>query len=95
MIVLYFLPESPRWLAFNDRRDEAFDVLAKINGKGRDDVQLQVQFREILDTMEYEKSEGRSIGFREAVRTKPNRKRLLLALSIAPLAMLTGSNIIT
>lgn len=45
--------------------------------------------------MEYEKHEGRSIGFREAVKTMANRKRLFLALSIAPLAMLTGSNIIT
>ena len=95
MGVLYFLPESPRWLAYNDRQEEALDILAQINGKSKDDIAVQVQYREIVDSMEYEKAEGRSLGFREAVRTKPNRKRLLLALSVAPLAMLTGSNIIT
>ncbi|KAF9698004.1 hypothetical protein EKO04_004535 [Ascochyta lentis] len=95
MIILYFLPESPRWLAHNDRQEEALTVLAKINGKDRNHIDVHTQYREIIETMEYEKSDGRSIGFREAVKTKPNRKRLVLALSVAPIAMLSGSNIIT
>jgi MFS-type transporter involved in bile tolerance (Atg22 family) len=95
MVVLYFLPESPRWLAYKDRQEEALAVLARVNGTTTDDVGVQVQFREIVDTIEYEKSDGRSLGFSELVRTAPNRKRLILALSIAPLTMMTGSNVIT
>lgn len=49
----------------------------------------------MIEVMAYEKSDGMRIGFSEEFRTKTNRKRLFLALSIAPLAMLTGSNIIT
>ncbi|KAI1080818.1 hexose transporter [Whalleya microplaca] len=93
--VLYFIPESPRWLAYNDRREETLEVLATINNSTKEDVRVQVQYKEIVDTMDYEKSEGRGMGFKEIVRTAPNRKRLILALSIAPLTMLTGSNIIT
>ncbi|KAI8170560.1 hypothetical protein K4K49_004245 [Colletotrichum sp. SAR 10_70] len=94
MILIYLAPESPRWLAFRDRRDEALQVLAKVNGADASDENVQIQFREIIETLEYEKREGNALGIRGMVR-KPNRKRLLLALSVAPLAMLTGSNVIT
>lgn len=70
-------------------------MLARINGASPSDAGVQVQYQEVVETIAYEKSEGRSIGFREIVRTAPNRKRLYLALSVAPLTMVTGSNIIT
>lgn len=95
LVIIPFLPESPRWLAYNDRQEEALQVVARINGSTTDDVGVQVQFREIVDTMEYEKSKDDSLGFREIVRGAPNRRRLMLALSLAPLTMLTGSNVIT
>lgn len=90
-----FLPESPRWLIYNDRQEEALEILALINGTTRDDAGVQVQYQEIIDTLTYEKSDGKGLGFREMIRDAPNRKRLYLALSVAPLTMLTGSNVIT
>ncbi|KAF4954511.1 hypothetical protein FSARC_12124 [Fusarium sarcochroum] len=48
-----FLPESPRWLAYNDRREEALQVLARINGKQEQNPDVQLQFREVVDTLEY------------------------------------------
>ncbi|KUI66618.1 Lactose permease [Cytospora mali] len=95
LVMIPFLPESPRWLVFNDRMEEALIVLARINGASVDDAGVQLQYQEIIDTIEYEKSDGKSLGFREIVRDAPNRKRLYLALSVAPLTMLTGSNVIT
>ncbi|KAK7413250.1 hypothetical protein QQX98_007838 [Neonectria punicea] len=95
LILIPFLPESPRWLIYNDREEEALDIIARLNGTTRDDAGVQVQYREIIDTLAYEKSDGKSLGFREIVRDAPNRKRLYLALSTAPLTMLTGSNVIT
>ncbi|CAG9950555.1 unnamed protein product [Clonostachys rosea f. rosea IK726] len=68
--LLYYIPESPRWLAFRDRREEA----------------------RLLHRSTTEKAQSMSL---KAIVRKPNRRRLLLALSVAPLAMLTGSNVIT
>ncbi|KAK5123277.1 hypothetical protein LTR85_002707 [Meristemomyces frigidus] len=95
MMILLILPESPRWLIYQDRTDEALDVLARINATDRADTLVQLQYQEVMDTIAYEKAEGHQLGFREIVRTKPNRKRLALALSVSPIVMLTGSNIIT
>lgn len=95
LFIIPFLPESPRWLIYNDRSDEGLQVLARINGSTSDDPIVQLQFQEIMDTLAYEKSEGKSLGFKEIIRNAPNRKRLYLCLSVAPLTMLTGSNIIT
>lgn len=93
LALIPFLPESPRWLIYNDRQEEALVIIARLNGSTPQDPQVQVQYQEIIDTLEYEKSEGKSLGFREIVRNAPNRKRLALALSVAPLTMLTGSNV--
>jgi hypothetical protein len=90
-----FVPESPRWLAYQDRREEALKVLARVNGADEQHPQVQTQYREVIDTLEYEKNEGRSVSIADMLKNRANRKRLLLALSVAPLAMLTGSNIIT
>jgi hypothetical protein len=95
IIVLFFLPESPRWLAYQDRNDEAVSVLARMHGTSVDEPVVQVQYREIMDTLQYEKNEGKSVSIPELFKTAGNRKRLFLALSVAPLSMLTGSNIIT
>lgn len=95
IVLIPFLPESPRWLINQDRLDDGLKVLAQINGSNTDDLAVQVQYREIVDTLNYEKTEGKGIPFRDIVRTAPNRKRLVLALSLAPLTMLTGSNVVT
>jgi hypothetical protein len=93
--LLPFLPESPRWLLHNDRLDDGLKVLAKINGTTTDDPAVRLQYAEIMGTLEYEKTDGRSMPFLEIVRSAPNRRRLALALSVSPLTMLTGSNVIT
>ncbi|KAF7712308.1 MFS-type Sugar/inositol transporter [Penicillium ucsense] len=49
-IALFFFPESPRWLAAKERREEALDVLALIHGKGdRNDPVVQVEFEEVQE----------------------------------------------
>jgi hypothetical protein len=94
-VVLFFIPESPRYLVYNDRHEEALHALGHINGHSIDSPVVQLQYREITETLAFEKGEGRSLGFLETVKTASNRRRILLAFSVAPLTMLTGSNIIT
>ncbi|KAJ1299580.1 hypothetical protein OPQ81_010401 [Rhizoctonia solani] len=92
LFILPFLPESPRWLIFKDRTEDALNVIAKIMGTNTDDSSVQFQYQEMIQTLDDEKSETT---FLSMLRDSANRKRLFLALSVALLAMLTGSNIIT
>lgn len=96
LLVLPILPESPRWLIAQDRFDDGLKVLVRVNGaSSSEDPSVQVQYREIVDTIAYEKAEGKSIAFAEMIRNAPNRRRIALALSVAVLTMLNGTNIIT
>lgn len=92
--LLPFLPESPRWLAYHDRTEDCLRVLAKINGADEQDAEVQLQYMEVINTLEHEKTNG-NLNIFAMLKEKGNRRRLILALSVAPLAMLTGSNIIT
>lgn len=53
---LFFLPESPRWLAKQDRWEEAHTVLALVHAKGnREAPFVQAEFQDIKDMCEFER----------------------------------------
>lgn len=79
-----------------DRHAEALEVLAIVNAEGdTSDPAVLLQYREITETITYEKNEGRQLGFMEALAATANRKRLLLAVTFSAVVMLPGTNIIT
>jgi len=58
------------------------------------DAVTVVQYQEIIDTFEREKSEA-SLSMAEMFKTPANRKRITLALSVAVFTMLSGNNIVS
>ena len=53
---LFFLPESPRWLARKDRWDEAHAVLTLVHGKGGPNAPFVLrELQEIREMVEFEK----------------------------------------
>ncbi|KAH7177042.1 putative Myo-inositol transporter 1 [Dactylonectria macrodidyma] len=53
-IVLFGLPETPRWLMERGRVDEAVEVMCQVYGVGPDDESLLQEKREILEALEIE-----------------------------------------
>lgn len=92
ILILPFMPESPRWLAYRGRNDEALEVLGQTYSDG--DVTTPIvllQYKEITDTLAFEKETGETVGLMECIKTPSSRKRLLLTLSVAVFSMLSGN----
>ncbi|KPI36256.1 Lactose permease [Cyphellophora attinorum] len=93
--VLWCTPESPRWLAHKDRTEEALLALASTHSNGdRNDPVVLAQHREILDTLQFERDSGQKTTYKQLFKTRNSRKRVMLVMSVAIIAMMSGNNII-
>ncbi|KAF1842818.1 general substrate transporter [Cucurbitaria berberidis CBS 394.84] len=94
LIILLFIPESPRWLIAKGRKEEALEVIAIANSNGNvDDPVVKVQFKEIEDTIRFEKERESSVW--KALIHPSNRKRVLITATFPLFVMLPGTNIVT
>ncbi|KAI2465816.1 hexose transporter [Annulohypoxylon bovei var. microspora] len=96
VIVLPWVPESPRWLVYQDRHAEALNVIAVTQADGNlEDPVVLLTYQEITDTLQTEVESGQKTGYLELVKSKRSMTRLMLALSVAVISMASGNNIIT
>jgi MFS family permease len=51
-----WLPESPRWMIAHEQEDEAFKILADLEGLSEDDPFIITQHKEIVYTVQYERA---------------------------------------
>jgi len=91
-IGIWFLQESPRWLIEKDRHEDARLVLQKLHGTGSNEEFLDLEYKEIRDTIVAEKT--------IAVQTWSGllsrsswRKRLALGCGVQAFGQLSGVNV--
>ncbi|KAM5362602.1 hypothetical protein ACJZ2D_012431 [Fusarium nematophilum] len=92
LIGLFFFPYSPRWLAAQDRWEEALQTLANLHGGGdRTHPKVLAQYREIEDSLRFDREDA--AGSFKALVTKRMIKRVVLGMSIQAWSQLCGMNI--
>ncbi|EGX88555.1 sugar transporter, putative [Cordyceps militaris CM01] len=92
LLFLPFIPESPRWLVGREHYEDARLVVALTNANGnlQDPVAMAV-YKQIVDTLDWEKKEGRTMSPMEIFKTPTARKRVLIGGSAGPFSCIAGN----
>ena len=92
IVLLPFVPESPRWLVHRGHLDAAKLVLAQIQARGdTQDSVVQLVYNEIVDTLTWEREQGRTISPRDLFTDRKTLKRLMIGTSTAVFATAAGN----
>ncbi|KAE8143452.1 sugar transporter [Aspergillus pseudotamarii] len=90
---IWFLAESPRWLVEKQRYEEAKAMLERLHGNGLNGDFIQLEFREIVDTITAEKQVAVS-SWKEMISRASWRRRLILGMGVQAFGQLSGINVI-
>jgi MFS family permease len=95
IIVVWFCPESPRWLVKAGQREKALGVLAKLHANGDEqDGLVQFEITQIDEALAKEEIAKQS-RYTDFLRTSGNRRRLFTLIILAFSLNWMGNGIIT
>ncbi|KAI5268137.1 general substrate transporter [Aureobasidium subglaciale] len=93
---LLMAPQSPRWLVSMDRNEEAHQLLTKWHGGGDETSQLvNYEMIEITTTIQQERSATSSASYAEMFKTRGNRHRLFISISLGIFGQWVGNGVVS
>ncbi|KAF2738972.1 general substrate transporter [Polyplosphaeria fusca] len=95
IIVIYMLPESPRWLISKDRSEEAEAILVKYHSEGHVDSEfIKAEMSQIVTTLELEKEASKS-SWMDLVATSGMRRRVIISTALGLFTQFSGNTLIS
>lgn len=96
LALLWFGPESPRWLVSKGRDTDALHTLAYYHADGNtDDPLVQFEYQEIKTSLDLDRVVAATVGWRSLINTSGNRKRLTIVVAIAWFSQWSGNGLIS
>ncbi|WRT66015.1 uncharacterized protein IL334_002966 [Kwoniella shivajii] len=94
--LIFFIPESPRWLVDHGRDEQAIKVLTKYHcGGNSDDPLVAFEYNEIREALRLEKAANKSSTYLSLFRTPGNRRRMRVIIAIAFFSQWSGNGIVS
>ncbi|TGO39197.1 hypothetical protein BHYA_0058g00070 [Botrytis hyacinthi] len=95
-ISAYFLPESPRWLYVNNKRDQAKKMLTKYHGEGNtESVWVKLQLNEYEELLEMDGADKRWWDYRALFKNRSTCYRLFCNVSITIFGQWAGNAVLS
>lgn len=96
IVLIWFAPESPRWLISKGREVEARRILGYYHGNGDENHPLvDFEFNEIKAAIDLDKQVAANVGYRSLFSTKGNLKRLRIIVALAFFSQWSGNGLIS
>lgn len=95
ILTIYFTPESPRYLIYQDRLEEAREILIKwhVNGD-RNSALVDYEIAEISTALQLEKS-IKNVSYSDFWRTRANKHRLFIVIILPTMMQLSGNGLVS
>lgn len=96
LLIVMFLPESPRWLIQKGRKEEALHIFAKYHGDGNPNALLvKLEYKEVVEQLSLTKVENPWWDFKELVNTRAARYRLFMVIAMSFFGQWSGNNVVS
>lgn len=96
MILVWFLPESPRWLVQKDRTEEASVIIGRLRAKPTHDPSVLVEIQTLNATVGLEREEQQSVNLLEMLSggKQQTLRRILLGMGTQFMQQVGGVNVV-
>ncbi|KFY31023.1 hypothetical protein V493_01477 [Pseudogymnoascus sp. VKM F-4281 (FW-2241)] len=96
LAVIWWIPESPRWLIAKERSEEALAILAKYHANGEEDnATVQFEYHEMKNAITLEFQAKTNTSYLDFLKTKGNRYRLMILVSLGIISQYSGNALIS